>query len=197
MIRFLDGQVRFTEPHGACVVTGGVGYLVAMTVGDLARVAEPGTPVQVHVHTVVKEDAIDLYGFLDPSTHAMFVRLIGVTGVGPKSALAILSGLTVDELVSAILSGDEARLTKAPGVGKKTAARILLELTDVLKKDGLAPRSKGAKPHKGTVRADLESALANLGYRPAQIDRAWSAVKSLADEGHDVSHLLREALKHV
>jgi Holliday junction DNA helicase RuvA len=201
MIRFLEGKVRFADLHATCIDVGGVGYDVRMPLGDLARLAEKDTPASVHVHTVVKEDALELYGFIDADAHTMFARLLSVSGVGPKSALAILSGLSVDDLIGAVLSGDEARLTKAPGVGKKTAARIILELKDRLQKDGLVgsrtTSGKTTTTRVGSVRHDVESALANLGYRPVQIDRAMKSIDALIDDGKELPVLLREALKHV
>ena len=125
---------------------------------------------------------------------ALFERLTSVQGVGPKMGLSMLSGMDPDSLVRAIAEGDEARLTKIPGVGKKTAQRIILELGEKMAKQSLSSGLTGAR---GGPLDDLRSALANLGYKTPQIERALQKVKPLADEGKDLSALVREALKHI
>src|SRR4051794_5447091 len=137
-----------------------------MPVPDLARLVE-GAAAQVHVHTHVRADAIVLFAFAAKDGLAMFERLIAVQGVGPKTALGLLS-VDAPDLVRAIAEKDEARLTKIPGVGKKTAARIVLELADKMAKEALARPLNG---HGGGTLDDLRSALANLGYKAPQIDR--------------------------
>lgn len=199
MIGFLTGQLVSKDLDSACIDVGGVGYRVRMPLADLARLGASEQKVRVHVHTHVREDAIELFAFTTQDGLALFERLIAVSGVGPRVALSLLSGLEPGDLVSAIASGDEARLTKVPGVGKKTAARIVLEMKDRLKKHGLAAKgmtTSGGVPEQGPL-ADLRSALENLGYKPAQVERATKAVKPLADEGKPLSDLVREALRHV
>jgi Holliday junction DNA helicase RuvA len=196
VISFLKGTVRFIEEDAACVDVGGVGYRVLAPAHELARMPI-GSTVEVYVHTHVREDAIVLFGFAAREGLAMFERLIGIQGVGPKTALALLSGIEPDEVVRAIAERDEARLQQIPGVGKKTAARIILELADKMAKEVLArPHGTVAKPLD-----DLRSALANLGYRAPQIDRAVQKVKplvdTLPDDGSALPELVREALKHV
>lgn len=193
MIGWLKGTVRFSDLTAVVVDVGGVGYRVLAPVGDLARMPA-GVTAEVFVHTHVREDAIVLYGFLAAEGLELFEQLVAVSGVGPRTALALLSGMEAPELVRAIAERDEARLTKIPGVGKKTAARIVLELSDKLAKHAL-----GARPlaSSGGALDDLRSALANLGYRAPQIDRALAKIKPLVDEGQGLSALVREALKHV
>ncbi|MCC7072672.1 MAG: Holliday junction branch migration protein RuvA [Deltaproteobacteria bacterium] len=193
MIGWLKGTVRFSDLAAVVVDVGGVGYRVLSPVGDLARMPA-GAGVELFVHTHVREDAIVLYGFLAADALELFEELLAVSGVGPRTALALLSGVDAPELVRAIAESDEARLTKIPGVGKKTAARIVLELKDKLAKHALGARGR---PAPGGALDDLRSALANLGYRAPQIDRALTKLKPLVDEGQGLSELVREALKHV
>lgn len=194
MIGWLKGIVRFSDLTSVVVDVGGVGYRVLAPVGDLSRLPG-GTAAELFVHTHVREDAIVLYGFLAADGLELFEELLAVSGVGPRTALALLSGMEPGDLVRTIAEGDEARLTKIPGVGKKTAARIVLELKDKLAKRTLG--MLGTRGARGGPLDDLRSALANLGYRAPQIDRAVQKVKPLVDEGQGLSELVREALKHV
>ena len=194
MIGYLSGVVQFSDLDAVCLNVGGVGYRVLMPLPDLARFATVGVKAEAYVHTHVREDAIILYGFSQRESLALFERLTSVQGVGPRMALSVLSAMEPDDVVRAIAEGDEARLTKIPGVGKKTAQRVILELGDKLAKQSLSSGLSGAVV--GPL-DDLRSALANLGYKTPQIDRALQKVKPLADEGGDLSSLVREALKHV
>jgi Holliday junction DNA helicase RuvA len=194
MIGYLKGIVQFSDLDAVCITVGGVGYRVLMPLPDLARLSKHGSEAEVFVHTHVREDAIVLYGFSSRDSLSLFERLTGVSGVGPRTALALLSGLDADSLVRCIAEGDEARLTKVPGVGKKTAQRIILELGDKLAKQSLSSGIGGAT---GGPVDDLRSALANLGYKTPQIERALQKLKPLLDEGRDLSTLVREALKHM
>lgn len=199
MIGYLAGTLKHIdvdESSAIVVVNGGVGYRVLMPIPDLAR-ARIGEDVEAWVHTHVREDAIVLFAFLRRDSFVMFERLIAVQGVGPKTALALLSGIDGAELVRVIGEKDEARLTKVPGVGKKTAARIVLELAEKMAKESLASPSRSGASARGGALDDLRSALANLGYKAPQIDRAVQKVKPQADEGATLSDLVREALRHV
>jgi Holliday junction DNA helicase RuvA len=194
MIGYLKGTVQFSDLDAVCIVVGGVGYRVLMPLPDLARLSKPGSDAEAYIHTHVREDAIVLYGFSSRDSLSLFERLTGVSGVGPRTALSLLSGLDAESLVRCIAEGDEARLTKVPGVGKKTAQRIILELGDKLAKQSL---SSGLGGGAGGPVDDLRSALANLGYKTPQIERAVQKLKTLLDEGKDLSALVREALKHM
>ncbi len=199
MIGFLHGQLVSKDLDHACIDVGGVGYKVRMPLADLARLGAADQKVRVHVHTHVREDAIELFAFLTADALSLFERLISVSGVGPRVALSLLSGMEPGDLVSAIAGGDEARLTKVPGVGKKTAARIVLEMRDRLNKHGLGAQGGAASSRVVELGplGDLRSALENLGYKPVQVERATKAVKRLADEGEPLEALVREALRHV
>jgi Holliday junction DNA helicase RuvA len=195
VIGFLRGKVHHKDLNHALLDVGGVGYRVQMPLPDLARMGERGTEVELWIHTNVRESAIELFAFLQDESLALFEKLIGVSGVGPKVALSLLSGMDPDELVRAILEEDEARIVKVPGVGKKTAARIVLEMKDRVQKVGV--RAKSAAAGTNGAMGDLESALSNLGYKPASVQRALKAVKALADDGAPLEDLVKEALRHV
>ncbi len=198
MIRYLRGRVRDKSLAGVIIDTGGVGYFVTMPLTDIAQLPDDGGEAEVHVHTnLPREGSIELFGFLSTKTLDMFERLISISGVGPRSAIGILSGIDVDDLVAAVMAGDEKRLQKAPGVGKKTAARIVLELRDKLEKEGLAKKGQAVLPVARGPLSDLESALANLGYRAPQIERAIAAVRPLVEQGAPLEQLVRESLSHV
>ena len=197
MIRFLVGKVRFKELSAVCLDVGGVGYQVSMPIGDLSRLGQVGDVAEVFVHTRVREDAIDLYGFNDAEGLALFELLLAVNGVGPRMGLALLSGLEPSDLFAAVQSGDEARLVRVPGVGKKTAARIVLELRDRLK--GFSHAQNTQMPGPVDTMVDVRSALSNLGYKPNQVDKAVRALEKLQSDGAslDLQQLVVEALKHV
>lgn len=201
MIGWLSGTVRSLDADAAVIDVGGVGWRALMPAGDLARV-RLGDKLEVHVHTHVREDAIVLFGFTTRDALLLFERLIGVQGVGPRTALALISGIDAPDLVRAIAERDDARLTKVSGVGKKTAARIVLDLADALAKEALTGAGLGGHRRdldgtRGSALDDLRSALANLGYKAPQIDRAVQKVKPLAVEGALLADLVREALRHV
>lgn len=194
MIAFLSGKLLGKDLSTAIIDVRGVGYRVRMPMSDLARAGAVEENVRVFVHTHVREDAIELFAFLEERSLLLFEQLIAVSGVGARTALNVLSGLEHDEVISAIVGGDEVRLTKIPHVGKKTAARIILELKDKLAKQGGVAVAMVST--SGPL-DDLRSALDNLGYKPAQIDRAVKAVEPMVQEGVGLEGLVREALRHV
>jgi Holliday junction DNA helicase RuvA len=194
MIGYLQGKLLDKDLNRAILDVGGVGYVVSMPIPDLAKLGAPGAAVKVHVHTRVREDAIDLFAFLEGDSLSLFEKLVAVNGVGPRTALAVLSGMEPARLIEVVTAGDEAALVKIPNVGKKTAARIVLELSDKLAKEGIT--SKGAAPVANDL-DDLKSALENLGYKPTSVDRALKAVKPLREKGASLEELVKEALRHV
>ena len=194
MIAALHGTVLEKSADEAIVEVAGVGYRVAFSVLTLARLPPAGEPVRVRVRTVVREDALELYGFLTPVEETMFTLLTSVSHVGPRLAMTVLSGLEVDELVVALERGEVARLTRIHGVGKKTAERLVLELKDKVKVLPRAPSAPATGPRAAGARADLVSALANLGYRPAQAEAAAEAALDKLGAA-ELEALLREALR--
>lgn len=192
MIGHLRGQLLRKQPQELLVDVGGVGYRVSIPLSTYYRLGEPGSAVALHVHTHVREDALALYGFLTPTEQTLFERLMAVSGVGPKLALAILSGIETDELVGALAASDLARLTRIPGVGKKTAERLVLELKDRVK--DLAPPAAPSAAPAGALRDDVASALANLGYARADADRALDRSLKANPEAR-FEELLRETLR--
>lgn len=195
MIAHLKGLVLEKGGSEVIIDVHGVGYRVAMSLLSLSRLPENGAEVSLRIRTVVREEALDLYGFLSAVEEDLFLQLTSVSHVGPKMAISVLSGLEVDELVAAIAKGDVARLTKIHGVGKKTAERLVLELKDKAKLLGPAgaPATKGAK--KSSPKSDLVSALVNLGYKEAQAEQAAQLAEERAGAEAGFELQFREALK--
>jgi Holliday junction DNA helicase RuvA len=196
MIAFLRGRVLEKQPNRVIVDVNGVGYDVAVPLSTFYTTGDPGAAIELRVHTHVRDDQISLFGFATGLELAMFERLIAVSGIGPKLALAVLSGIEPSELVTAIQRGDLARLTRIPGVGKKTAERVILELRDRLPKTAAAGApTPGAASH-AAVRDDLVSALANLGYHRQAIDKILDPLLDTADTPR-FETVLRQALKEL
>jgi Holliday junction DNA helicase RuvA len=195
MIARLRGTLADKTPGRIVIEAGGVGYDVQIPLSTFYPLGEIGAEVVVRVHTHVREDALALFGFGTSLEHQLFERLIAINGVGPKLALAVLSGIEPLELIKAVRNQDVVRLTKIPGVGKKTAERIGLELKDRLP---IAPEGSEADPggsrEEDEQRRDLLSALVNLGYPHAAAENALDAVLAGAPEG-TFEHLLKAALK--
>lgn len=179
------------RPNQAIVETHGVGYDVAISVPTFAEMPGLGAEVALHIHTHVREDALSLYGFLRLAEKQLFEKLLTVSGIGPKLAITILSGMPVDEMVGAIRSGDLARLTRIPGIGKKTAERMVLELRDKL--PAATGDSEMSTALASPVEEDVISALVNLGYQRAAADKALLAARGAA-VGQSFDVLFREAL---
>ncbi len=194
MIAHLRGKLLDKHPNQAIVETAGVGYDVTISVPTFSDLPAVGAEVSLYVHTHVREDLIALYGFLSPAEKVLFEKLITVSGIGPKLAITILSGMAADEMVGAIRGNDVARLTRIPGIGKKTAERMVLELRDKLPAVS-APLQAAATPLTGTEE-DVISALVNLGYqRPA----AEKVLAEIAKDGHGKSfdQMFRSALSRL
>ena len=171
MIAHLRGRLISKHPNQAVVEAAGVGYDVAISIPTFSELPATSSEVALHIHTHVREDAIALFGFLRAEEKQLFEKLIQVSGIGPKLAITILSGMPAAEMVASIRSGDVARLTRIPGIGKKTAERMVLELRDKLEVFGQAPSPRFASP----IQEDVLSALMNLGYQRAAAERALSA----------------------
>jgi holliday junction DNA helicase RuvA len=198
VIAHLRGRILEKQPTRVVVDVGGVGYDVAVPLSTFYGLGEPGAEVVLRVHTHVREDALALYGFATALELDLFDRLISISGIGPKLALAVLSGIEPPDLVGAIERGDLARLTAIPGVGKKTSERIVLELRDRLPRAHTAPVPAGGVAADGLVaRDDLLSALMNLGYhRPLAEKAVDAALKTIGrDAGFELT--LKQALREV
>jgi Holliday junction DNA helicase RuvA len=184
MIAALRGRILEKSPNRVVVDVQGVGYEVHVPLSTYYDLGEEGADVRLRVHTHVREDALHLYGFLTELERQMFGRLITVSGVGPKLAVAVLSGLDTRDLVAALQRADVARLTTIPGVGKKTAERIVLELKDRLMQlavPAVEERAPGASETE-RLRVDLLSALQNLGYHRPQAEKAVDAALAAAPD---------------
>jgi holliday junction DNA helicase RuvA len=189
MIAHLRGRLLAKHPNQAIVEAGGVGYDVTISVPTFSDLPATGNEISLHIHTHVREDAIALFGFLRPEEKQLFERLISVSGIGPKLAITILSGMAASEMVAAIRGNDVGRLTRIPGIGKKTAERMVLELRDKLEHFATAPAAAPMTP----VEEDVVSALVNLGYaRPASERALAAATKSAGSREFEV--LFREAM---
>lgn len=201
MIGRLRGVVAELNPDGSCIVdVGGVGYECFVPLGTLGRLPAPPEPATLHVHTLAREDALLLYAFATPEDRQAFRTLLGVSSVGPKLALAVLSSLDARQLAAAVATGDAARLKGIPGVGKRTAERLLLELKDRIVFSGaVAPAPTGppgapaTPPAPDGPLAQVSAALVSMGFRPVEADRAVAAIAEDAD-GKDLETLLRDAL---
>jgi holliday junction DNA helicase RuvA len=200
MIAFLRGRVLDKHPNRLIVDVQGVGYEVHVPLSTYYDVGDEGADVALRVHTHVREDALLLYGFLTMLEQQVFERLIGISGIGPKLAMSVLSGIEPRELVGAVTRGDVARLTAVPGIGKKTAERIVLELKDRLQQFAIAPAAGTAAPASAADRLhdDLVSALVNLGYHRPQAEKTVeSTLKSDSELGFEqaLKRVLRDMMR--
>jgi holliday junction DNA helicase RuvA len=197
VIAALRGRILEKSPNRVVVDVNGVGYEVSVPLSTFYGLGEPGSDTALRIHTHVREDALSLYGFATALEQDLFTRLIDVSGIGPKVALAVLSGMEPLELMRAIERSDVARLTNIPGVGKKTSERIVLELKDRLPRVQMATVGAGiADAESSTVRDDVLSALVNLGYhRPLAEKAAAAAIEAAPGAGFE--RTLRQALREL
>jgi Holliday junction DNA helicase RuvA len=198
----LRGALLASDYETATVDVGGVGYEVHLPLRDLAALPNAGAEVQWHIYTHVREDALLLYGFTNATDRELFRLLLSVSGIGPKLAISILGAMSGQELARALIEQRVDKLQKIPGIGKKTAERMLLDLSDKVTKlklptaaAGQAPPAPPSVPER-TVFSDLESALLNLGYRQAQIARVLERQQTELPDG-TFEVLLRDALKRL
>ena len=199
MISHLRGALLEKHPNSVVVDVHGVGYEVTIPVSVYSSLPAAGAEVALHIHTHVREDALSLFGFVTAADKALFEKLISVSGIGPKLAVTALSGLASADLIAAIRNGAVDQLVKIPGVGKKTAERMVLELRDKLDAIGLPTRVPGvAAPQSSfnTVEEDTISALMNFGSARAAAESAVTKARS-AEGANDFDALFRRALKLV
>jgi holliday junction DNA helicase RuvA len=198
VIAFLRGRVLHKHPNRVVVDVGGVGYDVHVPLSTYYDVGEEGADIELRVHLHVREDTLQLYGFLTDLERQVFERLIAISGIGPKLAIAVLSGMDSREVIAAVQRADVVRLTGIPGVGKKTAERMVLELKDRLT-ELATPAAAGTVSQVSAddrLRGDVLSALQNLGYHRPQAERAIDAALAAApDAGFE--HALRGALREL
>ena len=197
MIGWLRGLLISKSPGQAVIECAGVGYEVAISVATFSALPREGAEASLHVYTKVAEDQLALFGFAERDEKRLFERLIAVSGIGPKLAITVLSGIASERLVTAIRGGDHASLVKVPGIGRKTAERIVLELKDKLDDlQGFAPGiGRAAAVSLGTVADDALSALMNLGYaRPAAQKAVETALEQDAAVRANFEGLFRAAM---
>jgi Holliday junction DNA helicase RuvA len=194
MIAWLSGRLRRKSADAIVVDVGGVGYQVAIALSTFRSLPEPGEGVDLHIHTQLREDSLSLYGFSTEPERDLFQLLLGVSGVGPKLALSVLSGMSVADLAAAVRTGDDAKLRAISGIGSKTAARLCLELKDKVRQllpaagDGARPSPAASARHEDAV-----SALMSLGYRRQPSEEAVQKVLR-AHSGTKLEELIRKAL---
>ena len=194
MIANLRGTLSEKAPSRLVVEVAGVGYDVQVPLSTFYVLGDPGAPVSLRIHTHVREDVIALYGFATPLEQDLFERLIAISGVGPKLALAVLSGIEPAELITAVRLQDVARLTAIPGIGKKTAERIGLELKDRLPASLQAVGQVQAPTPGDQQRTDLLSALLNLGYQRPVAEKAMDRVLQ-GSPGAPFEQVLKDTLR--
>lgn len=196
MIASLRGKIIFRDTSRVIVDVQGVGYDVALSLPTVGSLPEDGE-VFLHVHTALRENALELYGFVDQEEKILFEMLIGVTGIGPRLALTILSGISPSFFQRAVLEGDTQRLTSISGIGKKSAERIVLELKEKIRKVGFKDFSDAAAGASTALEADLISSLVNLGYKSPKAKAVAGQVIARSDPGLSLTEAVRLALKEL
>jgi Holliday junction DNA helicase RuvA len=201
VIAYLSGALLSKQPNTIVIDVGGVGYEVTIPVSTFYELGELGEPVTLRIHTHVREDAIQLFGFRTPREKELFLQLTSVSGVGPKLAITLLSGMPADELIPAIRTNNLAKLTAIPGIGKKTAERLVIELRDRMAKMS-GPETEQAFPATPlaagyeAVRDDTVEALLTLGYQKAQAEKVVARVLQ-QETNQSIEHILRQSLKQL
>lgn len=193
MIAYLSGKIFQKSLRGITLLVNGVGYRVHLPLTDLDLVGKTGENASIHVFTHVREDALVLYGFLSEASLELFKNLLNVSGIGPKLALAMLSHMNSNQLTTALMNGDHRVLTNIPGVGNKTAQRLVLELRDRIKTTTL----QTAQTKENNLLEDLRSAIINLGYKTHQVDKAIQHVRPFALKGAPLEGLVTQAIQYL
>lgn len=198
MIAFLRGRLLTKSPNRAIVECGGVGYDATISVATFTSLPPEGAEARLHIYTHVREDQIALFGFAEPNEKRLFEKLLTISGIGPKLAITVLSGIDTSRLVTAIRAGDHATLTRIPGIGKKTAERVVLELKDKLEDMAVAAPAGAPSTNYGPAGDDALSAMVNLGYaRPAAQKAIETALKQQPEAAGDFEALFRAAMAAV
>jgi Holliday junction DNA helicase RuvA len=202
MIAHLSGTLLSKQATAVILNVGGVGYEVTIPLSTFYDLEEPGSEVQLRIYTHVREDALQLYGFRTARERELFLRLISVSGIGPKLGITLLSGMSADEMIASIRTNNLARLTLIPGIGRKTAERLVMELRDKvaalsspeLEEELGAKTATTPEPTIDSVRSDALSALVNLGYQRSAAEKAIGAVVA-EDDDVTVESVLRGSLR--
>jgi len=196
VIAHIRGQILSKAPNAVVLDCNGVGYELAISVATYTELRDIGAEARLHVHTHVREDALQLFGFAEPAEKRLFEKLLTISGIGPKLAITVLSGINAERLVGAIRGGDHATLTKIPGIGKKTAERVVLELKDKLDDMAGVATTPGGEVvvSLGVVADDVLSALVNLGYPRAAAQKAVETAAKDKDVSGDFERLFRAAM---
>jgi len=192
MIAYLKGTIIQKTPSQVVVDIGGVGYCAAIPLSTYFKLGEIGDPVELFIYTHLTDNALSLYGFMTKDERELFLKLIGISGIGPKLAMNVLSGIEAPDLVDAVKRSDVARIALVPGIGKKTALRITMELQDKIEKKEKLLAVRGSKEKE-----DLVSSLLNLGFRRKEVERIVDeTIRALGTEA-EFEKLLRECLKRM
>ena len=197
MIAHLRGLLLSKSPNAVVIDCNGVGYELAISIATFTELGAEGSEAKLHVHTHVREDALALFGFAELTEKRLFEKLLTISGIGPKLAITVLSGINSERLVGAIRAGDHATLTKIPGIGKKTAERVVLELKDKLDDMAGTIPETGAKLSLGAVADDVLSALVNLGYPRPVAQKAVETAAKDSSVASDFEQLFRAAMSAV
>jgi len=197
MIAHLSGKLLNKQPNQVIVDVNGVGYEVQIPLSTFYEIGEIGSLVQLRIYTHVREDTIALFGFKTQKEKLMFEQVTSISGIGPKLGITILSGMPVDDLVGAIRQSNLARLTSIPGIGKKTAERLVVELRDKLAKVGATIPEESAAPSSSQHQQDVISALVNLGYAKPSAEKAVQTIVSSSTSEPPFEEMLRAALRQL
>ena len=198
MIAHLSGKLFSKEPNRLVIDVNGVGYEVTIPLSTFYEIGEIGSPIQLLIHTYVREDALLLFGFKTLEERQLFEQLTSVSGIGPKLGIGILSGMSVGELIPAIRQNNLARLTTIPGVGRKTAERLVVDLRDKVARIGAVPAGmQGTPAARSPQEEDVISALVNLGYPKPQADKALQKALMRLGDTHSFEDLLRNSLQQL
>jgi len=194
MYAHLSGKLLYKSTEYLVIDVGGVGYQVTVPLSTFYELGEEGSEASLSIHTVVREDSITLFGFLTEDEKTIFTRVIQVSGIGPKTGIGLLSGLSPGEFVDAVLRADVRRISGVPGIGKKTAERIILELRDKMKTLTISSGRTGPAPGPSPLQEDVISALINLGYQKNRVEKSVAEV--IREDNPDrFDDLLRRALR--
>lgn len=198
MIEYIKGILSEKEVTRVAIEAHGVGYNISIPLSTYEKLPETGTDLLLHIHYLVREDAHKLYGFLTKTEREMFRHLISITKIGPKVALSVLSGITVNDLVNCINSGDSSRLEKIPGVGQKTAQRLLIELKGKVGPASISRSSESSLVVNSTnlkIRDEAFAAMVSLGYNDKQVQKAFTRVEQTVSVSAPVEEWIRKALQ--